>query len=95
MSAADTVNEALRGCLPPGAPTSFASITSVETFGKGRNQSIVANLVMFDGLKAQVELSKWSMGWSHRYTYMEGGPCSFDGEKWCREDVDLFGELAA
>ncbi|MEH3063838.1 MAG: hypothetical protein PGN33_14215 [Methylobacterium radiotolerans] len=92
-SAADAVRAVLLAVLPPGVPPSFLDITAAWYEGKGRRRKAVALVVMFDGMPATVELSVGGkMGgytvWSHRWTDMPGGACSWEGDRWVRCDED-------
>ena len=81
MSAREIVQETLLNVLPPGVPPSFVSITSARFDGRNR---IDARLIMVDGLPAAVNLTRWALGWSHRFTEMPGGALSFENGEWVR-----------
>lgn len=94
--AAATADTHLRGCLPPGVPVSYRQIVRAKRIGSGRRQIIRAELVMFDGEPATVEVFKAGevLGvamWGHYWTAMPGGPCSFEEGRWQRfpEQLDM------
>lgn len=74
----------LLGVLPDGVPPSWQAVISAKTAGAGRNKTITAQLLMFDGQSATVRLSRWSMGWSHRWLDLPGGDISYEGGRWVR-----------
>jgi hypothetical protein len=83
--ARDWVNSCLRSVLPDGVPPSFQSIDSAHFEGSGRQRKAIANLTMFDGETATVQVWEWGGGsYAHRYTAMPGGDCSFDHGRWVR-----------
>ncbi|WP_286963816.1 hypothetical protein [Methylobacterium sp.] len=92
-SAADAARGVLLACLPPGVPPSFREITSARFVGSGRNRKAVAHLVMYDGRPATAEVfvagkhESFAM-WGHRWTEMQGGACSWEGDRWVRCDED-------
>lgn len=83
MRAETVVRDTLIAVLPPGVPPSFAEITGARFDSKN---SITAELKMLDGLDATVSLTRWALGWSHRFTQMTGGPLSFESGAWVRTD---------
>lgn len=85
------VDEHLRGCLPPGVPPSYREILGAQAAGRGKPKQIEAHLIMFDDLPAAVLLTKWKMGWSHRW-FMSSAVYWGNG-RWHREPLphpDLF-----
>ena len=84
-TASDIVRETLLACLPPDVPSSFAEIVSARFEGK---RKIIASLVMFDGMPAEVHLHQWRYGWSHGYDYLPGGNISWEGGEWVRYPED-------
>lgn len=84
MSPDQIVRDVLLSCLPPGVPPSFKSIDYVRTEGRGRSLEIIAGLTMFDDAPATVRFRQWSLGWSHQFTIMPGGPASFEDGVWKR-----------
>ena len=46
---------------------------------------MVAELEMFDGLRADVEVWQWrSEAWAHRWIKLEGGDLSWENGSWNR-----------
>ncbi|WP_342152391.1 hypothetical protein [Methylorubrum sp. SB2] len=95
--ASEAVRTVLLACLPPGVPPSFQEIVSARYVGSGRQRRARAELRMFDGLPAIVEVFIGGVALGvpmpgHQWMEMEGGPCAFEGGRWQRfpEDLDLF-----
>ncbi len=95
MNKASTIiMETMTACLPEGAPLSFTRI--VTSSFKSKNQ-IIAEVLMFDGLHANLHLNRWEHGWSHGWDNFPGGDCYLDDDgDWKRvtSQPDLFGEAA-
>lgn len=86
MSAAQIVREHLLSVLPRGVPPCFSSIRSGVATGRGRKTIYRAELVMFDGRSATVEVFGSGPGLKgHRWTAMDGGAAFFENGKWQRE----------
>lgn len=83
------VRDVLTGALPEGVPPSFKSVEYVTTDGRGNALEIVAGLTMFDNMPATVRLRRWSLGWSHQFTSLPGGPCSFECGEWRRVQAEV------
>lgn len=94
MTARDILTETFSASLPEGSPLPFSQIVTARFDGKS---SIVADLIMFDGLPAVARLNRWAMGWSLGYDTMQGGDISLDNGKWARvfPQQDLFAERIA
>lgn len=84
VSAADFVRTALEAVLPDGVPPSWVSIDKAHYVGFGRNAAAFAEVTMFDGLSAKVEVRPWGSSHSHRWTDMPGGDASFEDGRWIR-----------
>lgn len=92
-SAADEIRRVLMEVLPAGVPPSFGRIVTAQFSGKSR---VVAELEMFDGLRAEVEAWQWCPdAWAHRWVKLEGGDLSWENGAWHRvsEDQSEFTEL--
>ena len=85
MSPEERVRSVLMAVLPEGVPPSFKSISGAALVEGGRQKRTRADLVMFDDKRAMVEVWQYGPGaWAHKYTYMAGGPCAWDGAQWVR-----------
>jgi hypothetical protein len=83
-SAADEIHRVLMDVLPAGVPPSFGRIVSASFTGK---RTLVAELEMFDGLRAEVEAWQWCPdGWAHRWIKLDGGDLSWEEGRWIRCD---------
>lgn len=88
----DLVDHHMRGVLPPGVPPSYRNIISAGFVGSGKKRTIVAELEMFDGERAVVEVFSWGKHdgrpcSGHRWLAWSGAPCFFEDGAWKR-DVD-------
>lgn len=82
LSAADEVRRILSDVLPADVPPFFARIVSARRDGK---RQIVAELEMFDGLRAEIEVWQWNpQAWAHRWTRFEGSDISWEDGRWTR-----------
>ncbi|WP_374453784.1 hypothetical protein [Phenylobacterium sp.] len=87
-TAASVVRDTLLAVLPPGVPPSFDRIVSARFIGTGRRRIASADLVMFDGSPATVEVWIAGVCTAHRWTSMPGGSAFWDGDAW-RRDVEI------
>lgn len=85
MNTNDIVSQVLKEALPDSLPPSFDRVITATYLRKGKRPIINADLEMFDGQKASVQLVKWDHSWSHQWTSLEGGPIAWDGVKWIRK----------
>ena len=85
MKAASFVAERLQACLPPGVPPSYREIVSARYERSGAARAAIADLIMFDGLPARVQISTIGL-MPQRYTDLPGGDLSFEGGRWIRID---------
>lgn len=102
MSLEAEVDAHLNGCLPPGVPRSYRRIVKAKRVGSGRHQVLRAELIMFDGEPATVEVFKAGEAfgitmWGHHWTSMPGGACAFEDGRWQRfpEQGELLTRLAS
>ncbi|WP_454021146.1 hypothetical protein [Azospirillum sp. Marseille-Q6669] len=85
-----TITAVLRAVLPPGVPPSFRRVLCARFDGAGQRRIVVADLEMADGLTATVEAWRYAPGgWAHRWLAMAGGPMSWNGRRWVRDDQQL------
>lgn len=88
----------LASCLPPGVPPIYRSIRNARFFERDRRQIATAELEMFDGQPATVEVFIWRLGVAHRWTNLVGGDACYEAGRWQRQhetrQPDLF-EFAA
>lgn len=88
--AAGIVRSALLSVLPPGVPPSFRSIAGARFDGAGRSRNATADLIMFDGQPATVEVDQSAEGlWRHRWLSLPGGSVSWEGGRWVRRPKDV------
>lgn len=91
MTAEELVAEHLAACLPLDTPPSYRRIVSARFVGTGRKRVAVAELEMFDGQPAKVEVHEYGKGGygfggsSHRWLEMEGGNACYWNGRWQRE----------
>jgi len=88
-SALIVVERHLASCLPHDVPPVHRAVQSAKQVRRGSDTAIYrADLVMFDGLPATVEVSvagdESVRSESHRWTVMEGGAASFEDGRWQR-----------
>lgn len=83
-TAAILVAEHLASCLPPGVPPSYQSITNAKLAGYGKGRRAIANLVMFDGKAARIEVTERDDFRKHRWLLLEGGDVAFENGCWQR-----------
>lgn len=89
-NAKDEIRRVLMDVLPPGVPPSFGRIVSASFNG---SKVLVAELEMFDGLRAEVEAWQWRPdGWAHRWVKLDGGDLSWEDGRWWR--INAEGERA-
>lgn len=100
-SASEMVADHLASCLPPGTPPCYRSIVHAHYMGSGKKRLAVAELEMFDGQPATLEVFQWGLGRGHRWTFMSGGNAFFEDGRWQRdtessqpEQPGLFGFVA-
>ncbi len=88
VTATEIVDQVLKDALPPSIPPSFKRIKSARYLRIGKHPIINAELEMFDGLSASVQLTKWNHGYSHQWTQLNGGSAKWNNElgKWERVD---------
>ena len=71
--------------LPPNVPPNFRSIDRAEFAGSGVLRTVVADLTMFDGLAATVEVFSHGLGSTgHRWLAWQGDDVSFEKGGWQR-----------
>lgn len=88
-TAAEVVAEHLAACLVPGMPPSHRAIRRAYLQGKGRNWRAIAELEMFDGKTATVEVfERPSGGYGHRWIEMPGGDVYFEAGQWRRKNPE-------
>lgn len=75
----------LASILPHGTPPRHRSIIRSRHVGAGRRRMIVADLEMFDGLSATIEIFSWNDRLGHRWTNLPGGDVYFKNGRWQRE----------
>jgi hypothetical protein len=86
--AAQMVLDCLTACLPPGVSLSFRRIVRARFEGSGRRKRSVADVEMFDGRHATVEVWQYAPGaWAHRWPTMDGGAAYWDGSAWRRDEA--------
>lgn len=90
VTAFDEVKAHLLDVLPPGVPPSYKDILSAEYVGSGRKRTAVAELVMFDGERAVVEVFWWGSFdsvkcYGHRWLVWNGPAAYFEGGEWKRD----------
>lgn len=89
----------LASCLPSGVPPIYRSITNARFFDQDRKQVATADLEMFDGQFATIEVFIWNLGIAHRWTRFLGGDAFYEDGRWQRTaepiQPDLFGFTAA
>jgi hypothetical protein len=81
------ISDHFRKTLPPEAPLPF----TIKFYGDARYKKCsgnctiaVADVVMFDSLRAQIELMVLFGAISYRWLALPGGDCSFEDGKWVR-----------
>jgi hypothetical protein len=89
LTALSVVEGHLASCLPEGVPPVHRQVVSAERLHHRADKSTYrAELRMFDGLPATVEVSVAGedsiRSESHRWLSMEGGAASFENERWQR-----------
>ena len=83
MDAEAVVRAVLMDALPKGTPPSFRRVLSTRRLMSPNK--VIAELEMFDGLRAEVEVWQWStIGWAHKWNSMPGGDISFENGCWVR-----------
>lgn len=85
MGADNFIICAMRECLPDDVPLSFA-VVSARWMRKGAQRRAVAEVVMFDGAPATLEVWTWSSegGHAHMWKSMTGGDATFEVGRWVR-----------
>ncbi len=87
MNARELVQKTLQDMVGP-IPTSHRSIVGARFDGKHR---VTAELEMFDGQPATVELKRWTAGdgliggWSVHFMELPGGNVMWTGSQWERD----------
>lgn len=82
----EKVGNYLASILSNGTPPVHLSVDSARAVGRGRKQVIVADVTMFDGLPATLEIFQHGPGMlGHRWARMDGGTAFFEGGRWQRE----------
>lgn len=85
-NAAARVERHLASCLPDGVPPCHRRIVKARFKGHGRKSVAVAEVEMFDGQPATVEVFTWGPGcFGHRWTDMTGGCAYYEDGHWRRE----------
>jgi len=84
MKAKEIVEKTIRDMTPPGVPMSHTRIVSARFESK---HHIVGKLEMFDQQNATVDLKRWALGWSIRYSELPGGNVMWTGSRWKRDTV--------
>lgn len=88
LDASSLVEKHLADCLPPGTPPYHRAILTARYVGTGRKRVAIANVEMFDGLPATVEVFRWGANaFGHRWTAMEGGAVYFEDDRWHRDEA--------
>jgi hypothetical protein len=80
-AAIEIARRTMLDALPPKCPPHFRMITSARFIDK---KTIVADLIMFDGMEATAHFRKWALGWSHGWDALPGGDISFEEGAWIR-----------
>lgn len=86
QTAAEFVTAAMQDCLPPGVPLSFTIDWANFMVATGPKAWAAAQVTMFDGLPAQLEVHRWGDSHKHRWVAMMGGDASFEDGRWIRID---------
>jgi hypothetical protein len=98
-TAADIVARHLLDVLPKGVPPSHREIVSARLVGSGRSRTAVAELIMFDGAHATVEVFSWGhqgpvrhghvpssvKQYGHRWLVWNGPAACFENGQWKRD----------
>jgi hypothetical protein len=84
-AAASLITEHLASCLPPDVPPSYQSISNARLAGYGKGRRAIADLIMFDGKAAQIEVTERDGMRRHRWISLEGGAVFFENGRWQRE----------
>lgn len=84
LTAAEFVTEAMHSCLPPDVPPPFTIDWANFMVASGPKAWASAQVTMFDGQPAQLEVHRWNGSHKHRWVTMPGGDCSFEGGRWVR-----------
>jgi hypothetical protein len=79
----------LASCLPPGAPQIYRAIHNPHFVTRERKQVAIAELELFDGQAATIEVFIWNFGVAHRWTRLDGGNAFFANGRWQRESAAL------
>jgi len=82
MTAERFVRDGLTSCLPPGVPL-MGQVVEAKFTGK---QKAVADVTIFDGEQAKVEVSKWGRyegAWSKRWLKLDSA-VNWTGSAWER-----------
>lgn len=82
LSAKDEIRRVLMDVLPPDVPPFFARIVSASFAGE---KSAVAELELFDGATAEIEVWQWRPDSSaYRWIRLDGGDLTWEDGRWQR-----------
>lgn len=86
QEAKEIVESALKASLPKGTPMPYKNFTSAK-FIKAKRKTVVAEIELFDGLTAVIEVTTWANiegAWSYGWINNPGGAFGFSNGKWRR-----------
>ncbi|SMC58379.1 hypothetical protein SAMN06297251_10474 [Fulvimarina manganoxydans] len=79
------VDRHLASCLQDGRPAAHRMVISVTVERVAAGRRFLADLIMFDGKPASIEVYCSPAGlWSHRFIDLPGGDCHISGGRWRR-----------
>lgn len=80
------VDNHLASCLPVGCPPCHRLVIKARFVGVGKKSVAIADVEMFDGQAAKIEVFRWGLGGlGHRWTEMAGGCAFYEDGRWQRE----------
>lgn len=87
VSAGHSVASYMASCLPHGVPPCHRLIANARFVGFGRRRVAVADVEMFDGQPATIEVFRWGPmnAFGHRWTAMQGGAAFYEDGRWQRD----------
>jgi hypothetical protein len=85
IPAADLIAEHLAACQPPAETPIYRAIKHALYVGFGPKRVAMAELEMFDGQAATIEVYAWGVDClAHRWTRLDGGFIACEGGRWVR-----------
>ncbi|MGG3884326.1 hypothetical protein [Brevibacillus panacihumi] len=93
--AKEWVVTALRSSIPEHIPLPFEEVLAARFLAR-KKKTAAASLLMIDGKKGVIEVSKWMDGlpdaWTYRWVELGGGALNWNGTEWERIDEEVMFE---